>query len=70
MVVCANKQKQCLPAQLAVGDCSIANCLADSSGLILVVPVSKHTDELIKELMVSTEGETGCKRLNSDDWSG
>ncbi|MBE9180018.1 hypothetical protein IQ268_15720 [Oculatella sp. LEGE 06141] len=34
--------------------------LADSSGLILAARVSKHTDELIEEVVVSTEGKTAC----------
>jgi hypothetical protein len=32
--------------------------------------VGKHTDELIEELVVSTEGKTNCKQWNSDDWGG
>ena len=44
--------------------------LADSSGLILAARVGKHTDELIAELVVSTEGKTACKCWNSDDWGG
>jgi len=53
-----------------VGDCWIALSLANSSGLILAARVGKHTDELIEELIVSTEGKTDCKRWNSDDWGG
>ena len=70
MVVCAKKQKQCLPDELEVGDCWIGISLADTSGLILAARVGKHTDELIEELVVSTEGKTNCKRWNSDDWGG
>lgn len=70
MVICAKKQKQCLPAELEVGDCWIGISLADSSGLILAARVGKHTDDLIKELVGSTEGKTACKRWNSDDWGG
>lgn len=70
MVVCAKKQKQCLPGELEVGDCWIGLSLANSSGLILAARVGKHTDELIEELIVSTEGKTDCKRWNSDDWGG
>lgn len=44
--------------------------LADSSGLIVAVRVGKHTDELIDQLVVNTEGKTNCKRFNSDDWGG
>ncbi|MBM0744720.1 IS1 family transposase [Phormidium sp. CLA17] len=64
------KQKQCLPQELEAGDCWIAVSLADSSGLILAARVGKHTDELIEELVVSSEGKTACKRFNSDDWGG
>ena len=70
MVIRAKKQKQCLPAELEVGDCWIGISLADSSGLILAARVGKHTDELINELVASTEGKTACKRWNSDDWGG
>ncbi len=44
--------------------------LADSSGLILTARVGKHTDELIEELVVSTEGKTHCQQWNSDNWGG
>ena len=70
MVVRAKKQKQCLPEELAVGDCWIGLSLANSSGLILAARVGKHTDELIEALVVSTEGKTHGKRWNSDDWGG
>lgn len=70
MVVCFKKQKQCLPEELEVGDCWIAISLADVSGLILAARVGKHTDELIEELVISSEGKTACKRFNSDDWGG
>lgn len=70
MVICAKKQKQCYPNELEVGDCWIALSLADSSGLILAARVGKRTDELIEELVVSTEGKTACKQWNSDDWGG
>jgi hypothetical protein len=33
--------------------------LADSSGLILAARVGKHTDELIEELVVSSDRENG-----------
>ncbi len=64
------KQKRCLPHELAVGDCLIGLSLADSSRLILAARVGKHTDELIEEPVVSTEGKTDCKQWNSDDWGG
>lgn len=44
--------------------------MADSSGLILAARVGKHTDELIEQLVVSSEGKTACKQFNSDDWGG
>ena len=70
MLVCCKKQKQCLPQELEAGDCWIAVSLADSSGLILAARVGKHTDELIEQLVVSSEGKTACKRFNSEDWGG
>jgi insertion element IS1 protein InsB len=70
MVICFKKQKQCLPQELEAGDCWIAVSLADSSGLILAARVGKHTDALVEELVVSSEGKTACKRFNSDDWGG
>lgn len=70
MVVCQKKQKQCLPSELEVGDCWIGISLAKDSGLILAARVGKHTDELIEELVVTTEGKTCCKRLSCDDWGG
>ena len=68
MVVGQKKQKQCLPSELEVGDCWIGISLAKDSGLILAARVGKHTDELIEELVVTTEGKTCCKRLSCDDW--
>ena len=70
MVIRPKKQKQCLPGELEVGDCWIAITLADSSGLILAARVGKHTDKLLEELVVSTEGKTNCQQWNSDDWGG
>ncbi len=70
MVICLKKQKQCLFEELATGDCWLAVSLANTSGLILAARVGKHTDELIEELVVSSEGKTACKRFNSDDWGG
>ena len=37
---------------------------------VLAARVGKHTDELIEQLVISTEGKTDCKRFNSDDWGG
>jgi insertion element IS1 protein InsB len=48
----------------------MAISLANSSGLILAARVGKHTDELLVELLVSTEGKTACCRWSSDDWGG
>jgi IS1 family transposase len=70
VVVRVKKQKQCLPEELEGGDCWIAISLADSSGLILAARVGKHTDELLEEVVVTTEGKTDCKRWDSDDWGG
>lgn len=55
MVIRFKKQKQCLPQELEAGDCWIAVSLANSSGLILAARVGKHTDELIEQLVVSSE---------------
>ena len=70
MVICRKKQKQCLSNELDAGDCWIALSLAGSSGLILSGRVGKHTDELVQELVVSTEGKTKCKAWDTDDWGG
>jgi insertion element IS1 protein InsB len=43
---------------------------ASSSGLILSARVGKHTDQFIEELIVNTEGKTGCKKWHTDDWGG
>lgn len=67
MWIRTKKQKQCLPRELEVGECWIGISLANSSGLILAARVGKHTDELLGELVVSTEGKTTCKCWNSDD---
>ena len=64
------KQKQCLPEEVEEGDCWIAISLASDSGLILSARVGKHTDELLEELLVSTEEKTECKEWNSDNWGG
>jgi insertion element IS1 protein InsB len=53
-----------------VGDCWIALSLAGESGLILAARVGKHTDEMLTELIVTTEGKTDCKKWNTDDWGG
>ena len=44
--------------------------LASDSGLILSARVGKHTDALIDQLVVNTEGKTSCKQWNSDNWGG
>ena len=69
-VLCFKKQKQYLSEELKAGDCWIAVSLAASSGLILAARVGKHTDELIEELVTTSEGKTTCKHLNSDAWGG
>ena len=70
MVICLKKQKQCCVQDREVGDCWIGITLAQSSGLILAARVDKHTDELIEQLVINTEGKTDCKRFNSDAWGG
>jgi insertion element IS1 protein InsB len=70
VVIRQKKQKQCEPTESEVGDCWIAMALADKSGLILAARVGKHTDRLLEELVVSTEGKTACKQWNSDAWGG
>jgi IS1 family transposase len=64
------KQKHCLPGELEVGDCWISLSLAKDSGLILSARVGKHTDELIEELVASTEGKTDCQFWDTDGWGG
>ncbi len=70
MVICLKKQKQCSAQELEQGDCWIGLSLAQSSGLILATRVGKHTDVLIEQLVVSTEGKTDCKQFNTDKWGG
>jgi IS1 family transposase len=38
--------------------------------LILCGRVGKHTDELVQQLVTSTEGKTDCKKWHTDGWSG
>ncbi len=61
-VIRRKKQKQCLPNELESEDDWIGLSLADSSGLILSARAGNHTDTLIYELVVSTEGTTYCKK--------
>ncbi len=70
MVIRLKKQKQCSAQELDVGDCWIGLSLASSSGLILAARVGKHTDTLIEQLVINTEGKTECKQFNTDDWGG
>jgi hypothetical protein len=70
MLICAKKQKQCLPSELEKGNCWIGLSLANTCGLILTAPVGKHTDALVAELVVTPEGKTNCKQCNSDEWGG
>lgn len=44
--------------------------LAKASGLILSARVGKHRDELIEELVVSSEGKTACLEWDTDGWGG
>ncbi len=59
-----------MPGELEVGDCWIGLTQAKDSGLILVARVGKHTDELIEELVTSTEGKTDCQFWDTDGWGG
>ena len=70
MVICTKKQKHCLPEDLEVGDCWIGISLARESGLILIARVGKHTDALLNELVVRTEGKTDAQQWYTDDWGG
>ena len=38
--------------------------------IILAARVGKHTDELIEEIVVSTECKTDCQHWNTDGWGG
>jgi len=53
-----------------MGDCWIGLSQAKDSGLILAARVGKHTDELIQELVTSTEGKTDCQFWDTDGWGG
>jgi len=70
LVVCSKKQKNCLSDEIRVGDCWIGVTQAIGSGLILAARVGKHTDEFIQELIVNTEGKTGCQQWCTDGWGG
>ncbi len=56
--------------ELVAGDSWIALSLAQLSGLILCGRVGKHTDELVQELVASTEGKTDCTEWHTDGWQG
>ena len=64
------KQKHCLQDELMVGDCWIGMTQAQGSGLILATRVGKHSDEFISQLVVNTEGKTGCQQWHTDGWGG
>ena len=64
------KQKHCAPDELMVGDCWIGMTQAQGSGLILATRIGKHTDELISQLVVNTEGKTDCQQWHTDAWGG
>lgn len=70
MVFCRKKQKNCQSEELLTGDCWIGLSLATDSGLILAARVGKHTDDFLKELVVSTQGKTDCTDWNTDGWGG
>lgn len=70
MVFCRKKQKKCQSEELLTGDCWIGLSLATDSGLILAARVGKHTDDFLKELVVSTQGKTDCTDWNTDGWGG
>jgi IS1 family transposase len=59
-----------LPDELVAGDCSIGLSLAHLSGLILCGGVGQHTDELVQQLVASTEGKTDCSEWHTDGWQG
>jgi len=44
--------------------------IGEESRLILTARVGKHTDELIGEIIESTEGKTDCQHWNTDGWGG
>lgn len=56
--------------ELEVGECRIGLSQAKDSGLILACRVGKHTDELIEELVTSTEGKTDFQFWDTDGWGG
>ena len=64
------KQKKCQSVELLTGDCWIGLSLATDSGLILAACVGKHTDDFLKELVVSTQGKTDCTDWNTEGWGG
>lgn len=70
VVICGKKQRQCTTGEFTRGDCWIGLSLACSNGLILAAYVGKHTDELIGQLVINTEGKTQCKQFNTDEWGG
>ena len=62
-----NKNTAC-QGELVAGDCWVALSLAQLSGLIVCGRVGKHTDELVQELVASTEGKTDCTEQHTDGW--
>ncbi|NEQ56004.1 MAG: hypothetical protein F6K53_00750 [Moorea sp. SIO4A1] len=70
MVICAKKQFHCLRDQMIVGDCWIGINQDLGNGLILAARVGKHTDELISQFLVKTEGKTDCQQWHTDGWGG
>ena len=70
MVICAKKQKHCLPEEVEKGDCWIGVSLARESGLMLSARVGKHTDAFLSELVMNTEGKTTATLWYTDGWGG
>ncbi len=64
-----NKNNVCL-GSLRWATAPIGLSQAKDSGLILADRVGKHTDELIEELVTSTEGKTDCQFWDTDGWGG
>ncbi len=64
------KQCQCEPDEIIAGDCWIGISLAQDSGLILAARVGKRKDQLLEEMLVTTEGKTQCQNWNTDGLRG
>ena len=53
-----------------MGDCWVGISLAKDSGLIMGARVGKHPDELIEQLVLSTEGKTAFCEWDTHGWGG